>query len=291
MKKLFAVVIIALSLFACKSEKKEVHTEGKTPKVVENNFGLNISESKQSLIENIKSFKDAISENGTLSIFSGVEYPGNTTLMFGNADMGTPLMQENIKVALDLPLKTSMYNHEGKSYIVYNSPSYLQKRYNLSNSVALQKIGAWMSINLGTDDTAESSINYLEGIVEIKSPFDFNTTKDKVRTQIDSTAGAKLIKEIDHKENAKKNGLDMNEATIFIFDLDDVGRTLIKENPSMAIDLPTKVLVYENEEGETMVAYNHPYYLAKRHHLDKDASELKTIDKALGSISTLSTQG
>lgn len=54
-------------------------------------------------------------------------------LIFGNPKLGTPLMQKDQKIGLDLPLKTLVYQAEdGKTYIAYNDPAYLSKRYGVT---------------------------------------------------------------------------------------------------------------------------------------------------------------
>jgi uncharacterized protein (DUF302 family) len=53
-----------------------------------------------------------------------------TLLIFGNPKLGTPLMQKDQKMGLDLPLKALVFEGEdGKTYIAYNDPAYLSKRY------------------------------------------------------------------------------------------------------------------------------------------------------------------
>lgn len=56
-----------------------------------------------------------------------------TLLIFGNPKLGTPLMQKDQKMGLDLPLKALVFEGEdGKTYIAYNDPAYLSKRYGVS---------------------------------------------------------------------------------------------------------------------------------------------------------------
>lgn len=62
----------------------------------------------------------------------GLQLRPTTLLIFGNPAGGTPLMQAAQLSALDLPLKLLVWEDlDGKTWISYNSPDYLQKRYNL----------------------------------------------------------------------------------------------------------------------------------------------------------------
>lgn len=63
----------------------------------------------------------------------GQSLPPMELLVFGNPKLGTPLMQKNQQMGLDLPLKALVYEGEdGKTYIAYNDPAYLSKRHGVS---------------------------------------------------------------------------------------------------------------------------------------------------------------
>ena len=67
---------------------------------------------------------------------AGLEMPPTTLLIFGNAKSGTPLMIASPTVAIDLPLKALAWqDHEGKIWLSYNSPAYLQERHNIPNEL------------------------------------------------------------------------------------------------------------------------------------------------------------
>ena len=72
---------------------------------------------------------------------------------------------------------------------------------------------------------------------------------------------------------------------IIVFGNPKLGSPLMEESRSMAIDLPQKMLVYQNKEGKTMIAYSDPHYLGKRHNILKNKDILEKIAKALHKIS------
>jgi uncharacterized protein (DUF302 family) len=63
----------------------------------------------------------------------GQSLPPMELLVFGNPKLGTPLMQKNQQMGLDLPLKALVYEAEdGKTYIAYTDPAFLSKRYGVT---------------------------------------------------------------------------------------------------------------------------------------------------------------
>jgi uncharacterized protein (DUF302 family) len=72
---------------------------------------------------------------------------------------------------------------------------------------------------------------------------------------------------IDHSGEAEKVGLSMRPTKLLVFGNPKAGTPLMVARPSVAIDLPLKILVWEDAEGRTWVSYNSPAYLKERHGL------------------------
>lgn len=63
----------------------------------------------------------------------GAKLPPTQLLIFGNPKLGTPLMQSNRAIGLDLPMKALAWQDAaGKVYLTYTLPSALQARHNIS---------------------------------------------------------------------------------------------------------------------------------------------------------------
>jgi uncharacterized protein (DUF302 family) len=75
---------------------------------------------------------------------------------------------------------------------------------------------------------------------------------------------------IDHSGEAEKAGLHMRPIKLLIFGNPKAGTPLMIASPSIAIDLPLKVLVAEDREGKVWISYNDPAYLQARHGLPAD---------------------
>jgi uncharacterized protein (DUF302 family) len=72
---------------------------------------------------------------------------------------------------------------------------------------------------------------------------------------------------VDHSGEAEKAGLKMPSTKLLIFGSPKAGTPLMLASPSVAIDLPLKILVSEDEQGKAWVSYNSPEYLGQRHGL------------------------
>jgi uncharacterized protein (DUF302 family) len=75
---------------------------------------------------------------------------------------------------------------------------------------------------------------------------------------------------IDHSGEAEKVGLKMRPTKLLIFGNPKAGTPLMLAAPSSAIDLPLKLLVWEDAQGRVWVSYNSPEYLGERHGLPQE---------------------
>jgi uncharacterized protein (DUF302 family) len=85
-----------------------------------------------------------------------------------------------------------------------------------------------------------------------------------------STKGIQLFSLIDHSGEAQKAGLDMRPTKLLIFGNPAAGTPLMIASPSIAIDLPLKLLIWEDADGKAWLSYNSPGYLEGRHALPAD---------------------
>jgi uncharacterized protein (DUF302 family) len=75
---------------------------------------------------------------------------------------------------------------------------------------------------------------------------------------------------IDHSGEAIRAGLEMPDTKLVIFGSPFAGTPLMVAAPLAALDLPLKILVWDDGHGAVWVSYNSPAYLAERHHLGDD---------------------
>jgi uncharacterized protein (DUF302 family) len=106
-----------------------------------------------------------------------------------------------------------------------------------------------------------------EGIVRIPSLHSVNETVDKLKTILQSK-GVTLFALVDHSGEAEKVGLKMPPTKLLIFGNPKGGTPLMLAAPSVAIDLPLKILVAE--DSQVWISYNGAEYLKERHDLPRN---------------------
>ena len=88
-------------------------------------------------------------------------------------------------------------------------------------------------------------------------------------TDMVSAKGMRLFAVIDQRAEAQKAGLDLRETTLVFFGSPAAGSPVMAAAPLSALDLPLKVLVWD-DQGQTKVSYVAPDALAARYHLSAD---------------------
>ena len=107
------------------------------------------------------------------------------------------------------------------------------------------------------------------GIVHKLSNHSVDSTLDHLKTIL-LNKGITLFALIDHRGEAAKAGMQMRPTKLLIFGSPKAGTPLMLAAPSIAIDLPLKILVWEDVSGKTWVSYNAPAYLQQRHGFPQD---------------------
>jgi uncharacterized protein (DUF302 family) len=102
------------------------------------------------------------------------------------------------------------------------------------------------------------------GIITQNSPHSVAETMQRLEKVV-LARGLAILVRINHSGDAAKAGLKMPPTELLIFGNAKAGTPLMIAAPSLAIDLPLKVLVSEDGEGKVSVSYNSPEYLKQRH--------------------------
>ena len=105
-----------------------------------------------------------------------------------------------------------------------------------------------------------------QGIVSVPSRSRVTETAQQLAGIIESR-GMTVFAQNDQRAAANAVGLDMKPMVLLIFGNPKAGTPLMQKYPSLAIDLPLKALVWEDETGRVWISYNSPEYLMKRHGL------------------------
>jgi uncharacterized protein (DUF302 family) len=102
------------------------------------------------------------------------------------------------------------------------------------------------------------------GLIQVPSHYSLEETLTRLET-VFADKGLKVFALIDHSGEAEKVGLKMKPTKVLMFGSPKAGTPLMVEAPTLAIDLPLKALIAEDEQGKVSVAYNDPAYLQQRH--------------------------
>ena len=122
-----------------------------------------------------------------------------------------------------------------------------------------------------------------DGVINVPSAFNVEETADRME-RILNEKGMTIFKRIKHSEGAGKVGVDLRKTELIIFGNPKVGSPLMKCQQSVAIDLPQKALVWEDDKAKVWISYNDPRYLEKRHDIAGCEETISKIEKALAGI-------
>jgi uncharacterized protein (DUF302 family) len=110
------------------------------------------------------------------------------------------------------------------------------------------------------------AINKGNGIIDTPSNHSVDQTVEKLKGILQAK-GVTLFALVDHSGEAEKAGMKMPPTKLLIFGSPKAGTPLMLAASSVAIDLPLKILIWQDVQGKVWVSYNSPNYLQERHNL------------------------
>jgi uncharacterized protein (DUF302 family) len=119
------------------------------------------------------------------------------------------------------------------------------------------------------------------GMIDVPSPYSVPETLSRLESVL-KERGLTVFARVDHSGEAEKAGLEMRPTQLLIFGNPKGGTPVMIAAPSVAIDLPLKALVWEDERGRVWLSYNAPEYLQQRHGIPPDL--VKNLSGASGLI-------
>src|SRR6266545_8361330 len=109
-----------------------------------------------------------------------------------------------------------------------------------------------------------------DGLIAIKSPFAAKETMNRFEDNV-RQRGLNVFARIDHAAGAAKIGKKLRPTEVLIFGNPQGGTPFMECSQTVGIDLPLKMLVWEDETGQVWLGYNDPTYLASRHEVPQCA--------------------
>ena len=107
------------------------------------------------------------------------------------------------------------------------------------------------------------------GMIDVPSPYSVPDTLARLESIL-KERGLTIFARVDHSGEAEKAGLKIRPTQLLIFGSPKAGTPLMVATPSVAIDLPLKVLAWEDERGKVWLSYNAPEFLQQRHGFPAD---------------------
>jgi uncharacterized protein (DUF302 family) len=107
------------------------------------------------------------------------------------------------------------------------------------------------------------------GLLQVASPYSVDETVQRFESVL-GERGLRVFALVDHSGEAEKVGMKMRPTKLVIFGSPKGGTPVMVAAPTLAIDLPLKALVSEDESGKVWVSYNSPEYLQQRHGVPED---------------------
>lgn len=104
----------------------------------------------------------------------------------------------------------------------------------------------------------------VNGLINEASNHSVDETTRRLQAALQAK-GVALFALIDHSGEAEKVGMPMRPTKLFIFGNPRAGTPLMIAAPTAAIDLPLKILIWQDPDGKVWLSYNDPVYLASRH--------------------------
>tara|TARA_R100001369_G_scaffold954_3_gene3124 strand:+ start:81344 stop:82264 length:921 start_codon:yes stop_codon:yes gene_type:complete len=267
--------------------------------------GTKYSESKNNFDNTYSVFIDSLNSNDAITILAEVDHAANARsvgrvlsptkiVFFGNPVLGTPLMQKNQLAGLDLPQKVLFFqNSLNTVYALYNSVPYLESRYGLQGVATLPQISTALEnlIKAATSSEIKRAIDltseFEEGVITVESNQDFESTYNNLQNAIASNQNLTIVAVLDHQENAASVGLELRPTKLIIFGNPELGSPLMQNKQVIGLDLPQKILVWEDESAIVKISYNDPFYLQQRYNFEGNQEELEQISEALNNLATI----
>ena len=200
-----------------------------------------------------------------------LKLPPTQVVFFKRGATEAPLVKAQPSVALDLPLRVLVYADDSSAiHVEFDDVGVLIDRHTLPlTSPPLRDVARATEI-FGRDDS---------GFISVSSGA---SVEAATATLLEALAkrGFRVPLVIDY---AKRLGLK-RPMRLVIFGNPNVGTPLMQTERSIALDLPQKMLVFENAQGKVELLYNDPYYLARKHGLAGQDARLAKIKEALAAL-------
>ena len=126
------------------------------------------------------------------------------------------------------------------------------------------------------------------GLVTLASAHGATETVERLKSLLDQKR-IQIFAHIDHAAGAKQAGLSLRPTRVLIFGNPQAGTPLMQSQQTIGLDLPLRVLVWEDGAGKVWLTYRRPEFLAQRHHVAGHDEAVKALDTGLAALAQAAT--
>ena len=293
MKNGIYFLILSLCILSCTQNQQKTNTTTlpvmRTSEFITVTNEKTVSQLSDTLISQLKEkgFKIiATIDHAIAAQVAGLELRPTQTIIFGNPKGGTLLMQQDQRIGLDLPLKIMIWEDEaGDTQVSYYNATTLTSRYSIKEPAAvIAKVNGALAGFTGNKEIEGASVVAItDQLITKKSPYTADQTFTKLE-EVVASKGLNTMAIVPHDKAAASVDLELRPTRVLIFGNPKVGTLLMQSNQSIGIDLPLKILVHEDENGEVFISYYDAAFLTKRHGITDKEDVVQKVNGALNGI-------
>ena len=124
---------------------------------------------------------------------------------------------------------------------------------------------------------------HAQALIVRESKFSVKESLDRLAAELEKR-GMKVSARIDHAAGAKSVGMDMLPTEVVMFGNPKLGTPLMLSAPSIAIDLPMRMVAWQDKAGKVWIGYTAPDMLKQRHAISDRDEQFKTMAGALDGL-------
>lgn len=264
LSKLLMLPVLTLFLFACGDDNNIDLPNPTTP-----DSALITEEVPGTVATAYARIKGNVEADAGLNVIAEVNHTTNAAgvgldlrptqlIIFGSPEVGTQLMQVDQRIGIDLPLKALVWEDEDNdTQVSFYNASTLTDRYDINGMDELvDNVNSKLATITTTNERDEElAVGGLEGdMTMVQSTMSATETYAKIKSAIEEK-GLNIMAEINHAKAASNVGMMLRPTQLIIFGNPEVGTQFMQKNQMMGVDLPMKMLVWEDADGMTWIGY------------------------------------
>lgn len=231
----------------------------------------------QTLVANVRShpeFEVIVDiDHSRLGAQAGSPMPPSHVLIWSDPKLEADILSINPVAAVDLPLRVLAYEDQatGRAAVISNRYEFVARRHSLPENPSLRERyeSAVSKVTRGIPGAALTAFPSDDmpdpGIVTLKSPHDFESTKKRIQSVIRAQSDTVDFGEVDFAARSKAHGVELRPLQLILFGGPGPGGKAMASAPTLGLDaFCQKLLIWQDKDGTVNVTFNDLRALAKR---------------------------